>query len=291
VDAERRPEPEREAREVLLAVLARDGAERPATHVRRDERAAAGSLARLVPEYLHAYAVHAEHAYGLRQSVLEVLGPDTGRETLSDGAWPPLAAALAAIGGAGGDVRAELARAAAQRELASADSIAEVLTWRLQPAVRTASASATAAGLPAGLPPPPRLNPSKNVAWQATTDPALPEWLDQRAERIRTRLDALEVSTRTQAPAWLHRLGPRPQDPRSAQRWDVVLRTVLAYRDEHGVDDDRDALGPRPDISGQQQRAWDNARSDVVRVARRSALAPPQAYDAPAASQRGPFLR
>ena len=59
VDADRPPEPERDPIEILADVLARDGSERPATHVARDERAAANSLARLVPEYLHAYALHA----------------------------------------------------------------------------------------------------------------------------------------------------------------------------------------------------------------------------------------
>ncbi len=291
VDADRPPAPERAAREVLLAALARDGAERPATHVRRDERAAAGSLARLVPEYLHAYGIYAEQAYGLRQVVLEVLGPDLGRQAVEDGAWPRLAAALAVVGSAGGDVRAALARAAAQRELTTSDSIAEVLAWRLEPAPCVVAGLATATGLPFGMPPPP--HPSSPQ--RAVVDPALPAWLEQRAERIRGRLDALAVSARTRHPAWLERLGPRPDEPSVARRWDAALHAVLAYRDEHQVDDAHSPLGPRPEAGGGQQRVWDAAYAEVARaprttVVRRRQQAAAAGDDISTALRGGPFL-
>ncbi len=267
LDADRPPAPDRDAREVLLDVLARDGAERPATHVARDERAAAASLARLVPEYLHAYALHAEHTYRLRQVAVEVLGPDVGQEMVEDGAWPALAATLAAVGGSGGDVRTALAEAAGRRELASAESVAEVLAWRLQPAAAGAARGSRDAGLPAGIPPPP---PPMGPTCPAG-DPALAAWLAQRADRIRARLDALTTATRTRPPAWLDRLGPRPDDAGDLRRWDDALRGVLAYRDQHAVTDPHSPLGPRPDHDGPAQRTWDTLTAEHRRIVRQLA--------------------
>lgn len=57
--------------------------------------------------------------------------PAHARAVLADPAWPALRTRLAAVEGAGEDPVDVLAAVAARRELGSADSVAEVLTWRL----------------------------------------------------------------------------------------------------------------------------------------------------------------
>ncbi|MEH0589802.1 mobilization protein [Streptomyces sp. B21-106] len=58
--------------------------------------------------------------------------PEHAREILADPAWPALRARLAEVERAGDDPADVLATVAARRELSSADSVAEVLVWRLE---------------------------------------------------------------------------------------------------------------------------------------------------------------
>lgn len=259
-DVDRPPAPERDVREVLTGVLARDGAEKSATQTRRDERVAASSLARLVPEYLHAWALHAEATHQLRRVPVDVLGPDDGQAVLEDPAWPALARTLGTLADSGEDPRAALARAAAQRELVSADSPAQVLAWRLNGA--RAHAGAVGSSLPVGVPVPPRIG----------ADPAMTQWLVQRAARISARIDHLAATARARPPGWLRHLGPRPAQ--DGDRWDEVLRGVVAYRDQHRVEDQDVPLGTRPREASRQQSSWDALTAEQRRL-RRSAAAHP----------------
>jgi hypothetical protein len=262
LDADRPPEPEQDPFEVLVDILGRDGSERPATHVARDEQAAANSLARLVPEYLHAYALHAEATYGLKQVAVAALGPDLGQAVIEDTAWPHLSSALAQLAGAGRNPGSALVAAAAQRELGSADSAAEVLAWRLAPSVR---GLAHGEGLLIGVPQPPL---------HIDADP-LSDWLHQRAERIRSRVDGLSTATRMAPPPWLNQLGPRPSNPGAAHRWDATLASVVAYRDQHRIADAGHPVGPRPDREVPQQQAWKTLQVRLVHAQGRARLAPP----------------
>ncbi|MEV5358054.1 mobilization protein [Streptomyces sp. NPDC052693] len=70
--------------------------------------------------------------------------PEHAREILADPAWPALRARLAAVEEAGDDPGDVLATVAARRELSSADSVAEVLVWRLDGWQRQRSAAAAA---------------------------------------------------------------------------------------------------------------------------------------------------
>ncbi|MEV5774241.1 mobilization protein [Streptomyces antimycoticus] len=81
--------------------------------------------------------------------------PEHAREVLADPAWPALRTRLAEIEKTGDDPAEVLAMVAARRELNSADSVAEVLVWRLDGWLRqrgsaAASAKSTAATLGAG---------------------------------------------------------------------------------------------------------------------------------------------
>lgn len=72
--------------------------------------------------------------------------PEHAREILADPAWPALRARLAEVEKAGDDPGDVLAAVAARRELNSADSVAEVLVWRLDGWQRQRSAAAAASG-------------------------------------------------------------------------------------------------------------------------------------------------
>ncbi|WP_159038944.1 MULTISPECIES: relaxase/mobilization nuclease domain-containing protein [unclassified Streptomyces] len=63
--------------------------------------------------------------------VLQEAVPEHARAVLADPAWPALRTRLAAVENAGDDPVEVLTRVAAQRQLTSAESVAEVLTWRL----------------------------------------------------------------------------------------------------------------------------------------------------------------
>ncbi|MEW1926425.1 mobilization protein [Streptomyces sp. NPDC088360] len=68
----------------------------------------------------------------LMAGVVQRSVPDHARQVLADTAWPALRTQLARVGQSGGDPETVLAAVAAQRELGTADSVAEVLTWRLE---------------------------------------------------------------------------------------------------------------------------------------------------------------
>ncbi|MGW3253500.1 relaxase/mobilization nuclease domain-containing protein [Streptomyces fungicidicus] len=78
--------------------------------------------------------------------VLQEAVPEHARAVLADPAWPALRTRLAAVEKAGDDPAEVLAAVAARRELGSADSVAEVLTWRLDGWSRQRGATAAATG-------------------------------------------------------------------------------------------------------------------------------------------------
>jgi conjugative relaxase-like TrwC/TraI family protein len=117
------------AREILEHVVARETAEFSATEQIRTSYAEAESLCTLVPRYDHALDVATDNHY--RRLVEEVL-PDLAREVIEDSAWHAVLRALRDGEADGWDVRALLANATRRRELTTADSLAQVISWRLR---------------------------------------------------------------------------------------------------------------------------------------------------------------
>ncbi|GGO98318.1 relaxase/mobilization nuclease domain-containing protein [Wenjunlia tyrosinilytica] len=83
---------------------------------------------------------------GPMAGVLQQALPEHARTVLADPAWPALRTRLVAVEKAGEDPADVLAAVAARREMTSADSVAEVLTWRLDGWQRQRSSAATASG-------------------------------------------------------------------------------------------------------------------------------------------------
>jgi conjugative relaxase-like TrwC/TraI family protein len=117
------------AREILEHVVARETAELSATEQIRTSHAEAESLSTLVPRYDHALDVATDSHY--RQLVEHVL-PDLAREITEDPAWHAVLRALRDAETDGWDTRALLANATRRRELTTAQSLAQVISWRLR---------------------------------------------------------------------------------------------------------------------------------------------------------------
>jgi conjugative relaxase-like TrwC/TraI family protein len=117
------------AREVLLNIIATDGAILPATETITVAQQEAGSLATLVPQYLHV--AHADAAARYATAAASALGPDEGDALVADPAWGAVTRRLYDAEGDGWDPARLLSLVAGQRELGSADSVAEVLSWRI----------------------------------------------------------------------------------------------------------------------------------------------------------------
>ncbi|MFB7464673.1 MULTISPECIES: relaxase/mobilization nuclease domain-containing protein [Streptomyces] len=137
------------------------------------------AAAQLAAEHLRtAYRAAAEQPMGvlavrgrslalpvLRRQVLrvrEALPSTLAEQALAEAGWAALAATLADAEAAGYDATALLADAAARRELASAESVSDVLVWRLRRAADL-PADGQAAPLPDGVSAP--WDPAGRRAW------------------------------------------------------------------------------------------------------------------------------
>ena len=119
----------RAAREVLTAIVATEGNALSATETIETAYEDAGSLARLVPEYLHVSHQHAEARY--RDAAVTVLGSDDGQALVNDPAWSAVVRRLYDAEASGWTPEALLKTAASRRELDTADSLARTLSWRI----------------------------------------------------------------------------------------------------------------------------------------------------------------
>jgi conjugative relaxase-like TrwC/TraI family protein len=117
------------AREVLLNILGTERATLPANETIALAQEEAGSLATLVPRYLHA--VHQEADGRYRAAAVGALGEGMGLELASDPAWGAVVRRLYNAEGDGWEPARLLSTVAARRELGSAQSVAEVIAWRI----------------------------------------------------------------------------------------------------------------------------------------------------------------
>jgi conjugative relaxase-like TrwC/TraI family protein len=115
------------AREILEHVVARETAELSATEQIRAAHAQAESLATLVPRYLHALDIATEVHY---RAIVEQTLPDLAGELRADPAWHAVVRALRDADTAGWDAAA-LLTSVSRRDLATAESLAQVISWRL----------------------------------------------------------------------------------------------------------------------------------------------------------------
>ena len=122
------------AREILEQVVARETAELSATEQIRAAFTAAESLATLVPRYTHALDEATNDHYRL---LVERVLPDLAEEITADSAWHAVLRALREADADGWDTATLLETATKRRELGTAQSLAQVLSWRLRRIIDT----------------------------------------------------------------------------------------------------------------------------------------------------------
>lgn len=145
------------AREILEQVVARETAELSATEQIRTAYAEAESLASLIPRYSYALDVATNTHY---QRLVEDVLPDLAEEIVADSAWPAVVRAMREADASGWNVPTLLANTARRRELGSAESVAQVIAWRLQ---RVIDSEVPAAAPPGVAPAPARAGAGREI--------------------------------------------------------------------------------------------------------------------------------
>ena len=225
------------AREILENILASEGSEPSATEAIRTAFADAMSLATLVPQHRHALDRAAQRHYeGLVRTIL----PGLADEILTDLAWPRLARRLREADQLGLPAGPLLRRTADRRELKTAESVAQVLCWRLDAVLDTTREQRLT--VPAGSEAIPWLRPVP----RGIVDAEWTEYLEQSEAVIRTRINELADTALAERPAWLAALGPEPDEAARHAEWRHTLEATAAFREEYGVETDDAArpLGP-----------------------------------------------
>ena len=138
VEVHEQPTPEQGVIQVLRGVVEHAGAEVSAAEAIETEYDQAHSLARLVPAYEDAYDRLLDPGRAERfEKVVQAAVPELADRILEDDAWPALARRLALHEAAGVDVVELLRAAAARRDFEDAESVTQVMHYRIsEPDVR-----------------------------------------------------------------------------------------------------------------------------------------------------------
>ena len=67
-------------------------------------------------------------------------------------------------------------------------------------------------------------------------------------------------------PDWTAHLGPRPTRPITQARWDDLAGHIAAYREQFGIDDNANLLGPQPDPGDPHAGAWEQLTQQADRL-------------------------
>jgi conjugative relaxase-like TrwC/TraI family protein len=238
------------AREVLIAVLAREGADISAHDALRRAHDQAESIAALAGEY-QTIAKAAQKDRWETLLARSGLSPTQLQAVKDSPAYGALTAARTDAAG----IEPALPGLIAQRTLINADDIAAVLHNRVD---AWAKAHPSPANLVAGLIP-----RSAPVA-----DGDLARGLDEREHAIEARAATLAEQATTSLQPWIGKLGPPPTDPLARSRWHKAVTIVAAYRERWDVKDDPRPLGPDTTTSTEQARQ----RRRALTAARRAVI-------------------
>jgi hypothetical protein len=239
-DLDQAPDTPCTAREVLAGVLARETGDRSARDTLEEQFAAADTLARLMPEYEHARGLLAAQRGEVDAVLRHAMPAERVAEVRAEQAWPALAARIGHLVDTTPDPAQALRSAVEARPLDDVESVAKVLSHRLD--------------LVHG--PPPGLEPATGPAPADGEQTGVEGWLAARSARIQGRIDTLTDDAVTTQPQWLvDHLGPRPVTAAAEDAYLAAVRAVAAYRDRYTITTST-ALGPEPPHQGPQLRAW-----------------------------------
>ncbi|MFD4056407.1 AAA family ATPase, partial [Streptomyces californicus] len=93
-------------------------------------------------------------------------------------------------------------------------------------------------------------------------DGDLGRFMNEWAELMDQRTEQLGQRVAEDQPQWaIDRLGPVPEDPTERADWELRAGRVERYREAHGFDQERDAIGQAPPAGAVEARAdWERAR-------------------------------
>jgi len=217
---------------VLGASLTRTGSEPSATETLAAEAEAVRSIATLAPVYESLAADEAARRHAA--TLTAVLPAAAATRLRQDPAGPALWREIFEAEIRGVNVTTLLRRTAGSRSLADAQSVAQVLRWRL--------------GVELALHPP----TGQWTGWAALTrpDPAAPEApaLHQAARLLDERSDQISRRALAQPPGWaLQQLGPVPDDEPGRHAWQARAGVVAAWKEYAGIGPgDPTVIGPQP---------------------------------------------
>jgi hypothetical protein len=265
-----------DARDVLVAIASRQGAERSAHQARAVAWARATSFEQLVREHQSLVAADSAPRW---EAVLERSGlpADVLAQLRRSGEWDELLGTMRTAAEVGVDVGAVVARLVTAPPAGGEEDEAARLRRGLQ-----RSAQAIGRG------------PRKQVDMVAGLVPRAGQIDDKDIERaVRQREDAIarrardlaEAAVRTGAP-WAQPFGPPPIRAVVAQAWWDRLSIIAAYRDRWGVTAGG-TLGDMADIRSFAQVTHRNRALQAGQEAARLAGLPPEV---PTAAHAGPSL-
>jgi hypothetical protein len=259
------------ARDVLVAVLARQGSEVSAHEAMRRAEAQAEDFATLASEYL-TIACEAQHEH--YEELLDRCGLSTEERTAvgSSEAYGPLLAALRGAEARGLDVVATLPKLAA-RGFEGTDDVASVLHARVERWAAAAGRRPEAwAGFVVGLVP----------RALGVSDPDLARALHERDEAMERRARELAEQALAEGRPWARAMGSPPVEPSKRESWARAVSTVAAFRERWDIGADPQPLGPDSIVTSVE--GLGHRRRAQVAMARAIALA----GDARAEPTRGP---
>lgn len=256
-EAEQEGEQERAAdrTSVLAGILGRDEATQSAIEAMGGEADRPRHMGHLSAMWVDVVREYTTRGYAARAAAAGVLTSADAQRLREDEAGDTLGRLLRQIEMSGRDAQQIFNTAAGERELTSADSIAQVLHHRI-------TAAAADRGIDLA-----RLSPCEEQitgTWTERTPDLGDAEITRFAHELATWQDARcgELGARVveQPPAWLlDDLGAAPEasDQQEREQWTRRAGAVVAYREQYAISDPADAIGPRPSATNPEQlAAW-----------------------------------
>jgi hypothetical protein len=234
VDTQYDPDPEtshdgvadrQTARDVLVGVLANEGADVSAHETIQREHHAAESWPTLCAEYQTLAKVAQAERW---EALLDRSGlmPESLKLVRASEAHGPLLAAFREAESRGVDIETAIPRLVQSHTLADADDVAAILHARVERYAKSEGLKRRmAANLIGGLMP----------QAMGVTDPDMARALDDRERALEQRARLLAGLAVAHGDTWTHVLGPVPTNLARRERWFVGASTVAAYRERWGI--------------------------------------------------------
>jgi hypothetical protein len=251
---------------VLSGVLAQDQADQTAIEALVEEGERPRSLGHLGSQWVDQIREHTADAYINRAEARGHLSPDEAARLRSDDAKNTLGRLLRSIEMAGLNPDAMMTAAIVGRELGSADSVAQVLHWRIE-------RQAEERGIPLD-----RLDVAEEQitgTWRERTPdmgrPVTDQFLGELADRMDVREHELGQDALQNPPEWLtEALGAPSGDAAERGEWAERAGRIMSYREQYGRTTETDPIGAPPSRKNPEQRASWFAAHDALGSPERS---------------------